>query len=69
MSKERNTVTKTEEARRNQLLPRSMQDPVEVKTASEVEVMSLEIEDDFDAGSDPYNRTGSFVVIEIPEDD
>lgn len=48
-----------------------MQNPVEVEveTGSEVEIMSLKIEDDFDSGSDPYNHTGSFIVIKSPEDD
>lgn len=33
-----------------------------------VEVLSLEIDDDFDLGGDPYNRTGSHCIIEIEDD-
>jgi len=28
-----------------------------------VEVVSLSIDDDFDLGSDPYNRTGQFMAL------
>ncbi len=34
----------------------------------EVEITSLEIEKDPDRGSDPYNRTGQFCVVEISKD-
>jgi hypothetical protein len=33
-----------------------------------VEVVSLEIADEFDSGGDPYNRTGSFCVIKNPDE-
>ena len=33
-----------------------------------VEVLSLEIDEDFDLGSDPYNRTGSHCIIKIDDD-
>lgn len=46
-----------------------LQVPKKIKTASDVEIVSLQIEEDPDAGGDPYNRTGSFVVIKTPEDD
>jgi hypothetical protein len=46
-----------------------LQVPEKIKTASDVEIVSLRIEEDLDAGGDPYNRTGSFVVIKTPEDD
>jgi len=41
----------------------SQQWPVE-----DVEITSLEIEQDSDQGSDPYNRTGQFCVVEISKD-
>ena len=34
----------------------------------EVEVIALEIDEDFDLGGDPYNHTGSHCVINIRED-
>lgn len=34
-----------------------------------VDVLALEIDDDFDVGSDPYNKTGSHCIIKVPEDD
>ncbi len=34
-----------------------------------IEILSLKIADDFDAGGDPYNRTGSFCVIKKRDDD
>ena len=37
--------------------------------AQEVEITSLEIEQDPDQGSDPYNRTGQYCVVEIPKDE
>ena len=33
-----------------------------------VEVLSLEIDEDFDLGGDPYNRTGSHCIIRIEDD-
>ena len=32
---------------------------------SQIEVTSLQIEQDPDVGSDPYNRTGQFCVVDI----
>ena len=34
-----------------------------------VEVLSLEIDENFDLGGDPYNHTGSHCVIELKDDD
>lgn len=33
-----------------------------------VEVLSLSIDDDFDPGGDPYNRTGSHCIIKVEDD-
>ncbi len=38
-------------------------------TAAKVEVLSLSIDEDFDLGGDPYNRTGQFVALELDERD
>ena len=38
------------------------------RLVSEVEVTSLQIEQDPDAGSDPYNCTGQFCVADIVKD-
>ena len=32
-----------------------------------IDVMSLEIAPDMDAGGDPYNRTGSYCVIKVED--
>ena len=37
--------------------------------AAKVEVLSLSIDENFDLGGDPYNRTGQFVALEIRDDD
>jgi hypothetical protein len=37
--------------------------------AQDVEITSLEIEQDPDQGGDPYNRTGQHCVVEIPKDE
>ncbi len=37
--------------------------------SAKVEVLSLSIDEDFDLGSDPYNRTGQFVALELREDE
>ena len=34
-----------------------------------VEVLSLRVDDDFDLGGDPYNRTGSHCIIKVEDDD
>lgn len=34
-----------------------------------VEVVSLSIDEDFDPGSDPYNRTGQFVALELRDEE
>ena len=53
----------------------SSQGPIEPAAVSqrrldqEVEITSLEIEQDADQGSDPYNRTGQFCVLEISKDE
>ncbi len=39
-----------------------------VKPRQDVEVIALEIDEDFDLGGDPYNHTGSHCVIKIRED-
>ena len=33
-----------------------------------IDVMSLEIAPDLDAGGDPYNRTGSYCVIKVEDE-
>ena len=34
----------------------------------DVEVVALEIDEDFDLGGDPYNHTGSHCVVKLRED-
>ena len=34
-----------------------------------VKLLALEIDEDFDLGSDPYNRTGSHCVIKLDRDE
>lgn len=41
---------------------------VQHRFVQDVEITSLEIEKDPDRGSDPYNRTGQFCVVEISKD-
>ena len=41
---------------------------VRQRLVQEVEITSLEIENDPDRGSDPYNRTGQFCVVKIAKD-
>lgn len=41
---------------------------VQHRFVQEVEITSLEIEKDADRGSDPYNRTGQFCVVENSKD-
>lgn len=38
------------------------------KPNREVEVIALEIDDDFDLGGDPYNHTGSHCVVKLRDD-
>jgi hypothetical protein len=38
------------------------------RLVQEVEITSLEIEQDPDQGSDPYNRTGQFCIVEKSKD-
>jgi hypothetical protein len=38
------------------------------KLVSEVEVTSLQIEQDPDIGSDPYNCTGQYCIVDIVKD-
>lgn len=49
---------------------RPAQDPARnaTKPRQDVEVIALEIDEDFDIGGDPYNRTGSHCVIKIREE-
>ncbi|MFQ5609610.1 MAG: hypothetical protein ACE5F8_04995 [Woeseiaceae bacterium] len=42
---------------------------LEDKPAKAVNVVKLELDDDFDLGSDPYNRTGSHCVIKLDCDE
>jgi len=69
MSKEKETVTGR--AAKDQSM-RPAQPGIAETGASvhkkDVEVISLEIADDFDLGGDPYNHTGSHCVIEIRKD-
>ena len=39
------------------------------RLVQEVEITSLEIEQDQDQGCDPYNRTGQFCIVEISKDE
>lgn len=46
-------------------------DPVvaeQQRLVSKVEVTSLEIEQDPDSGSDPYNCTGQYCIVDIVKD-
>lgn len=43
-------------------------DPATNRSAK-VEVVSLSIDEDFDLGGDPYNRTGQFVALERRDDE
>ncbi len=45
-----------------------VEQPAEAARAAKVEVVSLSIDEHFDAGGDPYNRTGSFVALELKDD-
>ena len=42
---------------------------LENKPAKAVDVLNLEIDEDFDLGGDPYNHTGSHCVIELERDE
>lgn len=43
-------------------------DDVREKLLDDVEVKSLTLDDNFDVGSDPYNRTGQFAVLKkVPD--
>ena len=44
------------------------EDPAQNRTAR-VEVVSLSIDEDFDLGGDPYNRTGQFVALEVRDEE
>ena len=44
------------------------EDPAKNRSAK-VEVLSLSIDEDFDLGGDPYNRTGQFVALELREEE
>ncbi|MEM8817378.1 MAG: hypothetical protein AAGE85_16255 [Pseudomonadota bacterium] len=35
--------------------------------AAKVEVVALAIDENFDAGGDPYNRTGQFMALKVDE--
>ena len=39
-----------------------------VKPRQDVEVVALEIDEDFHLGGDPYNHTGSHCVVKLRED-
>ncbi len=55
--------------------PTGPETPVEPKDASQagrgqgIEILSLKVADDLDAGGDPYNRTGQFCIIKIRDED
>jgi hypothetical protein len=55
--------------------PTGQEPTVEPKDASQagrgqgIEILSLKIADELDAGGDPYNRTGSFCIIKKRDDD
>lgn len=42
--------------------------PGEIKPVQDVQVVSLEIEEADDFGTDPYNRTGSFCVPDFEDE-
>ena len=69
MSKEKETVAGR--AARGQAMRPAQPGIAQAGVASpktDVEVVGLEIADDFDLGGDPYNHTGSHCVIEIRKD-
>lgn len=39
------------------------------RSLQDVEITSLEVDDDYDGGNDPYNRTGQFFVLQLKEKD
>ena len=44
-----------------------VEQPANAVHAAKVEVVSLSIDEHFDAGGDPYNRTGSFIALELKD--
>jgi len=44
-----------------------VEQPAQAARAAKVEVVSLSIDEHFDAGGDPYNRTGNFVALELKD--
>ena len=44
-----------------------VEQPADAARAAKVEVVSLSIDEHFDAGGDPYNRTGSFVALQLKD--
>ena len=38
------------------------------KHRQDVEVVALEIDEDFDLGGDPYNHTGSHCIVKLRDD-
>ena len=44
-----------------------VEQPAQAAHAAKVEVVSLSIDEHFDAGGDPYNRTGSFVALALKD--
>ena len=65
MSDEKNMRTGQPETR---LRPARRLNRKPFESKQDVEVISLEIDEDFDLGGDPYNRTGTHCVIEIRKD-
>ena len=65
MSNEKNMSTEQRKARLRpaQGLVRGSNEPNQ-----NVEVIALEIDDDFDLGGDPYNHTGSHCVVKLRDD-
>lgn len=65
MSNEKNMSTERRKARLRPArgLVRGSTEP-----SQNVEVIALEIDDDFDLGGDPYNHTGSHCVVKLRDD-
>lgn len=65
MSHEKNLSTEQLATRR-----RPAQGPARkaVKPSQDVEVIALEIDEDFDLGGDPYNHTGSHCIVKLRDD-
>ena len=69
MSIEKNSLSDEAAKRTGQETGAEQKDASQAGLGQGIEILSLKIADDFDAGGDPYNRTGSFCVIKNRDDD